>query len=143
MIVIKNSYLVELAYPSAAAAGSQITFKDAQFLEKVLIVGIEIITADQMSTAPSGNAMASKANAIKGALTIVEGNKDKLFQLPNGQLITQDNAGIVKEFSPIKLNLSKCSVVMFAAGIAANESLCFNFYYIYPEDLANYLKNKK
>lgn len=143
MIKIWNSYLVELNYATAPAAGSTLNFKDVPFLKDVWIYGIEVITADQMSVSPSSATMATKANTIKGSLTIQDGNVEKLYQVPNGQLITQDNAGIVKEFQPMKINLTKCYVQMYAAGINAGESICFNFIYLNDNELKSFLASKR
>lgn len=143
MLKIYNSYLVELNFTTAPGAGAPITFKDVPFLNNVYIYGIECITASQMTTSPTSNPIATQANIIKGSITIVEGNTEVLFQVPNGQLITQNNAGIIKEFRPIKINLTKSSVQMYAAGIAAGESICYNFIYLYPHELKQYLAEKK
>lgn len=140
MIRIYNSYLVELNFVSAPTAGAPITFKDVPFLGDVFIYGIECITASQMTTSPTSNTMASQANCLRGALTIVENNTEVLAQIPNGQLITQNNAGVIKEFRPIKINLTKSNVQMFSAGIAAGESICYNFIYLYPNQVKEYLE---
>lgn len=144
MIQIFNSYLVEINFPQAPAAGSTKQFFDVPQLRDKLIYGIELITASQMTTSPTGATIATKANALSGSLTIVNKDSYQVFQqVPNGNLITQDNAGIVKEFAPTFIDLQKSYVQFFASGVAAGESLCYNFIYINKDQLDAYLKSRK
>lgn len=144
MIQIWNSYLVEINFPQAPAAGVSKQFLDVPQLRDKFIYGIELITASQMTTSPTGNTIATKANSLTGSLTIVDKNSYQVFQqVPNGNLITQDNAGIVKEFNPTLIDLQKSYVQFFAAGVGANESLCYNFIYLKPDQVKAFLAQRK
>ena len=144
MIQIFNSYLVEINFVSAPTAGQTVNFLDVPQLRDKLIYGVELITASQMTTSPTGKTIATKANSLSGSLTIVNTGSYQVFQqVPNGNLITQDNAGIIKEFAPTKIDLQKSFVQIFSAGIGAGESLCYNFIYLKPEQLKDYLSTRK
>lgn len=144
MIQIFNSYLVEINFPQAPTAGQTVNFLDVPQLRNKLVYGIECITASQMVTSPQGKVIASQANSLTGSLTIVNTNSYQIFQqVPNGNLITQLNSGIVKEFKPTLIDLQKSFVQIFSAGIAANESICYNFIYLEPTQLKDYLATRK
>lgn len=144
MIKIFNSYLVEINFQAAPAAGTTIKFQDVPQLHDKLIYGIELVTASQMTTSPTGKVIATQANSLSGALTIVNQSSYQIFQqVPNGNLITQLNAGIVKEFEPTFIDLQKSFVQIFSAGIGAGESLCYNFIYLKKEQINEYKASRK
>jgi len=144
MIQIFNSYLVEINFPQAPTAGQTQNFIDVPQLRNKLIYGIECITASQMITSPQGKVIASQANALSGSLTILNTDSYQVFQqVPNGNLITQLNSGIVKEFRPTMIDLQKSYVQIFSAGIGANESLCYNFIYLEPKQLDEFIRTRK
>lgn len=144
MIQIFNSYLVEINFVTAPLAGQTFNFLDVPQLRDKLIYGVECITASQMVTSPTGKVIASQANSLTGALTILNTDSYQVFQqVPNGNLITQENAGIIKEFKPTKIDLQKSNVQIFSAGIGAGESICYNFIYLKPEQLKDFLSSRK
>mgnify|MGYP003382029760 CR=1 FL=1 len=144
MIQIFNSYLVEINFPTAPTAGQTVNFLDVPQLRDKLVYAVELVTASQMVTSPTGKVIASQANALTGSLTILNTESYQVFQqVPNGNLITQLNAGIIKEFAPTKIDLQKSNVQIFSAGIGANESLCYNFIYLKPEQLKEYLASRR
>jgi len=144
MIQIFNSYLVEINFVTAPLAGQTFNFLDVPQLRDKLIYGVELITASQMITSPTGKVIASQANSLTGALTILNTDSYQVFQqVPNGNLITQENAGIIKEFKPTKIDLQKSNVQIFSAGIGAGESLCYNFIYLKPDQLKDFLASRK
>lgn len=141
MIRIFNSYLVELNFAAAPAAGTKTYFLDIPFLRDKYIYGIETVTASQMAVSPTSKAMITQANSLTGALTLVQKSTEIFFQTPMALLITNFNSGIVKEFSPVQLDLQKSYVQVFSAGIAATESVCFNFIYLLESELETYLSS--
>ena len=131
--------MVEINFQQAPLPGTRTNFLDVPQLRDKYIYGIECITSSQMTVSPTSKTIASKANILPTTLTIVQAASEIFYQIPNSQLITQDNAGIIKEFRPILIDLQKSYVQVFNAGIAANESICFNLFYLYSNQLKEYL----
>lgn len=134
-LIITNSYLAEINFAQAGAAGQRVYFKDIPTLTprdgKTVIetVGLEVFTRDDLSASPNGATMITSANLATIALTLTIGSREKCFLIPCNSLRTVVNGGIIRRFYNLPVNIVKSYVQVFAAGIAAAESVCFNFYY--------------
>ena len=143
-MLIVNSALVEVNFSTAPAAGAQVKFNDQQLMHNCKIIGVEGVSASQLTTAPSTAAIATQANCIKTALTLQNKRGVQfVFQLPFGQIITQNNSGIIKEFYGLDLDWQSCLVNIFATGVTAGQSICYNFYYVRNAMWKDYLKARQ
>lgn len=132
MLKIKNSYLVELNLGAATpAAGQQKNFKDQPFLNGKFIYGIEVLTATQLAVSPSGNTMIVTGDVPNFTFTAQLGKERPIDTMSLSSLYPTDNAGFYREFNPFQMDFTKSFVkLVSSSGLAANESICFNFFYL-------------
>jgi len=134
-LIITNSYLAEINFSQAGAAGQRVYFKDIPTLTprdgKTIIetVGLEVICRTELTYSPNGAALIASANLATIALTLTVGSKERCFLIPCKSLQTTINGGQIRRFYNLPVNIVKSYVQVVDAGIAAGESVCFNFYY--------------
>lgn len=137
MKAITRSYLVELYFgTSAPGAGAQINFQDYPELRNVYVCGVEVASADYLTLSPSGKSVAAGSNLPGIVLNLLDINTNiKVYNYPTFDLQPSNVSGYYRDFEPFKLNLVKSYVTILQnIGINANQSLCFNFFYIRAED---------
>lgn len=141
-MLIVQSYLVELNFPSAAGQGNFKAFNDQETLHNCKIVGVEGVSASQLSRSPSNNAMVSQANCLYTALSLLTPTGTKqVYQMPFANIVTSLNAGVIKQFYGMDISWQTSGVWCFSSGIInANESICFNFLYVRSKDWKQYLE---
>jgi len=134
-LIITNSYLAEINFAQAGAAGQRVYFKDIPTLTPrdgrtvIETVGLEVFTRDDLSTSPNGAGMITSGNLATITLTLTVGSKERCFLIPCNSLRTVLNGGIIRRFYNLPVNVVKSYVQVVAPGIAAGDSVCFNFYY--------------
>ena len=134
-LIITNSYLAEINFAQAGAAGQRVYFKDIPTLTprdgKTVIetVGLEVFSAAELTTSPNGATVISNANLSTIALTLTVGSKERCFLIPCKSLQAVVNGGQIRRFFNLPVNIVKSYVQVVSAGINAGESVCFNFYY--------------
>lgn len=134
-LIITNSYLAEINFTAAGAAGQRVYFKDIPTLTprdgKTVIetVGLEIFCSSDLSVSPNGNALVSVANLATLLVTLTVGSKERCFLIPANTLRSTTQGGLIRRFFNMPINIVKSYVQVVAAGIAAGQSVCFNYYY--------------
>lgn len=137
MKAITRSYLVELYFgTSAPGQGAQITFQDYPELRDVYVCGVEVCSATYLTNGPSGRVITAGTNLPGIVLNLMDVNTNiRVYNYPTFDLSPVNVSGYYRDFEPFKLNLVKSYVTIFQnIGILANESLCFNFFYIRSQD---------
>lgn len=143
MKAITRSYLVELYFGTTAPGqGANFNFQDYPELRDVYITGVEVVSSIYLSTAPSGKSVVSNSDLPGLVLNLTDVNTNvRVYNYPLYDLQPSNVGGYYRDFVPFKLNLVKSYVTVFQnIGIAANESICFNFLYVRAnefEKLAN------
>ena len=134
-LIITNSYLAEINFAQAGAAGQRVYFKDIPTLTPrdgvttIQTVGLEVISQDELAVSPNGNTVILSANLSSITLTLTVQSKEVVFQIPCNSLRTTNNGGLIRRFYNLPINIVKSYVTVTTAGIAAGESVLFNFYY--------------
>jgi len=134
-LIITNSYLAEINFPTNGAAGQRVYFKDIPTLTPrdgrtvIETVGLEVFSSSELAASPNGATIISNANLATITLTLTVGSVERCFQLPCKSLQSVVNGGQIRRFFNLPVNIVKSYVQVTAAGISAGESVCFNFYY--------------
>lgn len=134
-LIITNSYLAEINFATAGAAGQRVYFKDIPTLTPrdgvttIQTVGIEVISADELAVSPNGNTVIAAASLATITLTLTVQSKEVCFQIPCNSLRTTNNGGLIRRFFNLPVNIVKSYVQVTQAGIAGGQSVLFNFYY--------------
>ena len=130
MLVISRSYLVEVNLSTAVATGNRYNFLDVPQLRSAYVQGVEAFDITGLAVSPNGKTVVSAAGSLSILVTLCVGDKEDIFQMPYYTLIAKNNGGIIREFYNKQINLTKSYIQLVGvAGIAANESCIFNFYY--------------
>ena len=115
----RTSYTIYVPLTNYTANGENL-FQDtasntllnpANSSEHVLIRAIEVMTATQLAYDNTGRPVVTQANAANLAITLRVGQDETNYQLPYLDVNTQLNYGLVKEFFPMEVNMSKSSVI--------------------------------
>jgi hypothetical protein len=137
MKAITRSYLVELYLgTSAPGQGAQINFQDYPELRNVYVCGVEVCSLTYLLKAPSGRNVIAGSLLPNISLNLTDINTNiRIYNYPTFDLQPSNVSGYYRDFEPFKLNLVKSFItILDGTGFIANESLCFNFFYIRAED---------
>lgn len=136
---IVRSYLTEINLGNATpGAGQNINFQDYPQLRDVYITGITAFESAQLTTSPAGKAVVSLLTGIAVSLKDIY-NMDMVFQYPAFDLQPSFNGGFYRDFFPFELQLTKSYItILDTAGLNANESVCFNIFYVSKKDWSKY-----
>ena len=129
---IENSYLFEVAIATTPAAGNKYNFpNNLGELNNVLVTGIEVYSADQLTNSPLSGANVASANGQKSAcLVVVDGVTEKIRQIPLVNLIPQLNGGLQREIEPFTANISKSYILLVSAtNLSINQVFIVNWLY--------------
>ena len=134
-LIITNSYLAEIQFTQAGAAGQRVYFKDIPTLTPrdgkttIETVGLEVFTASDLNTSPNALPLISDANLATLLLTLTVGSRERCYLIPCNTLRSVLQGGNIRRFYNLPINIVKSYVQVVSPGIAANQSVCFNFYY--------------
>ena len=129
--------MVELYFgTSAPGQGAQITFQDYPELRNVYVCGVEVCSATYLTNGPSGRLVTAGTNLPGITLNLMDISTNiRVYNYPSFDLEPSNVNGYYRDFEPFKINLVKSYItVLQNIGILANETLCFNFFYIRAED---------
>ena len=130
MLIISRSYLVEVNLANAVSTGARYNFLDVPQLRKVYVQGVEAFDITGLAVSPNGKTIVSAAGSLSVIVTLCVGDKEDIYQIPYYTLVAKNNGGIIREFANKMINLTKSYVQLVGtAGLTANESCIFNFYY--------------
>jgi hypothetical protein len=136
---ILRSYLIEVNLGSSTpGAGQNINIQDYPQLRDVYITGIEAFNRDQISKSPAGKTVVPSNTGI--TLTLMDKyNMEMMFQYPTSDLNPGIVAGFYRDIVPFYLQLTKSYItILSTTGLAANESIIFNVFYIQAKDYEKY-----
>lgn len=125
------SYLTEINMgASAPANNTQINFQDFPQLRGKVIYGVTAGSSTTLTISPQNKTVIT-AGLAGVALTLLDENQlERIYQHPCTDLDPLLMGGFYREFKPFKINLVKSYILITnAAGINANESVLFNFFY--------------
>jgi hypothetical protein len=136
---IVRSYLVEVNLGnSAPGSGQNINFQDYPQLRDIYITGITSFENNQVTISPSGKAVVTALTGITVSLKDIY-NMDMIYQYPTYDLQPSLVNGYYRDFLPFKLQLTKSYItILDPIGLAANQSILFNIFYISTKDYNKY-----
>jgi hypothetical protein len=132
IVVTEKSLLVEVVINSTST-GSIFTLPDNQILRQpnVEVYGVEVFDADQLSKSP-GNRTVISSGAATGIVVTLQDNQsiNRINQAPYLSLNTATNNGILREFKPFKMVLTKSFItVLDGSAITAGQAAVLNIIY--------------
>jgi hypothetical protein len=136
---ILRSYLIEVNLGAALpGAGQNINIQDYPQLRDVYITGIEAFNSGQVSISPAGKNVVPALTGI--TLTLMDKyNMEMMFQYPTSDLNPAVVSGFYRDIVPFYLQLTKSYITVLSnAGLAANESVILNVFYIQSKDYEKY-----
>ena len=128
---ILRSYLTEVNLGATLPGnGQNINIQDYPQLRDIMITGVEVFDSGEVSLSPSGKAIVPTLTGI--TLTLLDKfNMEIVYQYPTFDLNPTNVAGFYRDFVPFPLQLTKSYItVLNNAGLAANQSVILNFFYI-------------
>lgn len=130
--VIDYSYLAEIKLVNAPAAGQKVPFLDIPQLrtgtQKIKTIGISCYTRTQLTVTPNSNVTVALVTGM--VLTLAIGSEEEIYLIPCIDLVSANNAGLIRLLREKEINLPKSYItILDAAGLAVNESVLFNFIY--------------
>lgn len=136
---IVRSYLAEVNLGNTIPGqGQNINFQDYPQLRDIYITGICAFENGQVATSPSGKVVVPNLLGIVVSLKDIY-NMDMIYQYPTFDLQPSNVGGFYRDFVPFELQLTKSYItILNNAGLAANESVLFNFFYVTKKDWAKY-----
>jgi hypothetical protein len=141
---ILRSYLTEVNLGATLPGnGQNINIQDYPQLRDIMITGVEVFDSGEVSLSPSGKAVVPTLTGI--TLTLLDKfNMEIVYQYPTFDLNPVNVAGFYRDFVPFPLQLTKSYItVLNNAGLAANQSVILNFFYITKKDFLKYKSNVK
>jgi len=138
---ILRSYLTEVNLGATLPGnGQNINIQDYPQLRDIMITGVEVFDSGEVSLSPSGKAVVPALTGI--TLTLLDKfNMEIVYQYPTFDLNPTNVAGFYRDFVPFPLQLTKSYItVLNNAGLAANQSVILNFFYITKKDFLKYAK---
>ena len=141
---ILRSYLTEVNLGATLPGnGQNINIQDYPQLRDIMITGVEVFDSGEVTLSPSGKAVVPTLTGI--TLTLLDKfNMEIVYQYPTFDLNPVNVAGFYRDFVPFPLQLTKSYItVLNNAGLAANQSVILNFFYITKKDFLKYKGNVK
>lgn len=136
---ILRSYLAEVNLGTTTPGkGQNVNIQDYPQLRDVYITGVEVFDENQLAQSPSGKAVVNTLTGI--TLTLMDKfNMEMLYQYPTFDLNPANVGGFYRDFKPFALQLTKSFItILDTTGLAANESVMLNFFYITAKDWDKY-----
>ena len=136
---IVRSYLAEVNLGNAIPGnGQNINFQDYPQLRDIYITGITAFEDGQVAVSPSGKAVVPNLLGIAVSLKDIY-NMDMIYQYPSFDLQPSNVGGFYRDFVPFELQLTKSYITILSnVGLAANESVIFNIFYVSKKDWPKY-----
>lgn len=124
-----KSITVELQFNNPAT-GNSVQFLDVPQLHGKYVQGVEAFTAAECSLSPTQNTVIADGAKNGLLMTFIQGNDKVIENLPYFTLIAKENAGIIREFKNLKININKSSAyIADATNIVSGTVALFTFYY--------------
>ena len=133
-MLIENSLLCEIKFDLAYSNGSEVKFSENQrissvdFANKYLIHGLFVHDTSSMTKSPSGRPIIAANTGL--AMTLMVGQKEKIYNAPVNQYNTIVNGGFYYEFTPFQINYPTSFLrVLDNTSLAIGSSFCFSLLY--------------
>lgn len=124
-----KSIIVELPI-TAIANGTTLNFNDVPQLRGKYIQGIETYTNNEVGKTPTQKNVIALANLSSFLVNLVTDNETVFENIPYFTLNANANAGIIREFKNLKININKSNIyIASGTGLTVGESALFTFYY--------------
>jgi hypothetical protein len=136
---IVRSYLAEVNLGTTVPGnGQNLNIQDYPQLRDVIITGIQVFSNNQVAISPQGKAVVPALTGI--VLTLMDKfNMEMIYQYPTYDLNPANISGFYRDFVPFELQLTKSYIsILSNTGLAANESVCLNFFYVPKKDWKKY-----
>jgi hypothetical protein len=129
-LYLENAETISLIVPANGA--TKIPFTENSNLRGKKVYAIEVIQDTGFSTDPHGNPFVD-ANQVFGSylsLTDENGKREKIKDLPLIALLPYYNAGVLRYFKPMTIDLQKSYIIYTGpSSLVAGEAYCFVFYF--------------
>lgn len=134
LAAIRQSTAIEIPLGAAPQQNQAITFGNQNsLLDDAIITSVEAFNANLLSIAPSGAPVIPAADVPKLTITLNDNSNGKQFDFikdyPLFNLVTSNNAGIVKEVLFRRITLNKCSINIVDTTVTPNTSVVLVFNY--------------
>jgi len=134
LAAIRQSTSIEVKLGAAPQQNQPITFGNQNsLLDDAVITSVEAFYANTLALAPSGNPLIPAGDISKLTVTLNDNSNGKQFDFiqnyPYYNLITNLNAGIIKEIMFRRITLNKSSINIIDVGVTANTSVVLSFNY--------------
>ena len=136
---IVRSYLAEVNIGTPAPSnGQNINIQDYPQLRDVILTGVQVFSSASVAISPQGKTVVGTLSGI--TLTLMDKfNMEMIYQYPCYDLNPVNTSGFYRDFNPFELQLTKSYIsILSNAGLAANQSVCINFFYVPKKDWKNY-----
>lgn len=137
-LIIKRSQLAEAQVTGSVAVGKKYQFLEIPNLSRnnILLYGLEVYSADQLTNTPNGNAVIAAADIPNVVVSFRDTNKvEFVYQVPTFSLIRANVGGFITMITPRLINLTDSYIQLTAAGtISVDEVLAVNLYYSLPTE---------
>lgn len=114
---------------TTVATGSILNFQDVPQLKFAYVHEISAFTDSQITRTPSGLSVFENAAAKEMLMTFVEEQDNKFEYVPYYDLVPANNAGLVRKFNNLKININKSNVLIGGTTATANKALAFYIKY--------------
>lgn len=132
VVVTEKSLLVEVAITSTST-GSIFTLPDNQILRQpnVEVYGVEVFNNSQLSLSPGGRAVVTPSGSLGIAVTLQDNKSiNRINQAPYLSLNTAVNNGIIREFKPFKMVLTKSFItILNGSDLSTGQAAVINIIY--------------
>ena len=124
-----KSILVEIPI-TTLANGSTINFNDVPQLRGKYVQGIETYTQNEVTKTQTQRTVIAAANVSSFLCNFVTDSETIFENIPYFTMNTYNNAGIIREFKNLKININKSNIyIANGSGLATTQSALFTFYY--------------
>lgn len=129
MLIIKNSYLVEVNLGTPAAS-AQVNIGTINELLGRIIYGVQAFSVADVALSPNGQTVVSSAGLASLTLTLIEQDRQNVFLYAMSDLRAPNVNGRQRAFRPAKYDLTRSFITMMTAtNLVANDRVLLNFYY--------------
>ena len=141
---IRRSYLVEVPITNTGV-GAKPEFQRDNVLNpdsvgSVIFTGVDVMYDSLLAKAPSGNSVITATEAGKLTTTFIWKDDEFIRQQPLVSLISAINFGMIRKLDRRQIELTKSYLTVLDAGIGANKSAVFIFYYLDPIKDKDYIQ---
>lgn len=135
--------MTEVNLGASIGAGQQKQFQDYPVLRDAWCFGIEVMNSDVLATSPQNSVVVPVLDGL--TLTMLDKfQAETIKDYPCFDLNPAFQGGLYREFVPFQMNLTKSYfTIRNVAGIAANQSVLANIFYMTDKDFQRIMLGKQ